>query len=148
MSRNKELRVIKTARDEAAINEGAQSGFFPLIKRVIPSEKIRSKFAVCQDPETGFIRVIGDYREGGGNVIDFTFYYPYSCPSPFAAYLIPPDLKIGELVILEDLIEEFVGSSWNQGAMYRLESCEAIWDGKDFDILCDPDGPRLCSIVG
>ena len=71
-------------------------------------------------------------------VLDFTFYYPYSFPSPFAAYLIPRDIKIGEKVFLEDLIEDYIGASWNQGDTYRLESCEAVWNGKDFDIQYDP----------
>ena len=45
---------------------------------------------------------------------------------PFAAYLIPRDLKAGERVFVEDLIEDFVGGEWNQGDVLRLDSCEAI----------------------
>ena len=67
-------------------------------------------------------------------VIDWTFYYPHQFPSPYAAYLIPDDIEIGEWVYLEDLIEDFVGASWNQGDKYRLESSEAMWNGKDFEI--------------
>ena len=54
--------------------------------------------------------------------------------SPFAAYLIPKDIVIGERVFVKDLIEDFVGKSWNQGDTYRLESCEAIWNGIDLEI--------------
>jgi hypothetical protein len=130
----KSLRVIQTARTEEAINEAARAGYFPLVKKVSPSPQIRSKFAVYQDLESGEISVVGDYRAGGGGqeVIGFTFYYPHNFPSPFAAYLIPPDLQVGEVVILEDLIEDLVGMRWNQGDVYRLQSCEAEWNGKDF----------------
>ena len=142
------LRSIGTARDEQAINEAAKNGFFPLIKKVEPSDALRSKFAVMQNIKTGQITVVSDYRDRGYSrsnevgfetVIPFTFYYPYAFPSPFAAYLIPKDLKVGERVLLLDLIEDYVGSTWNQGDTFRLESCEAIWNGIDFDIQYDPD---------
>jgi hypothetical protein len=43
------LRVIKTARDEKSINQAVAEGFFPLLKQVVPSSKIRSKYAVLQN---------------------------------------------------------------------------------------------------
>lgn len=46
----------------------------------------------------------------------------------------PADLKTGEKVFLEDLIEDLVGMVWNQGNAYRLECSEAIWTGHDFEI--------------
>jgi hypothetical protein len=42
------LRVIKTARDQDSINRAARSGLRPLVKKVEPSDEIRSKFAVVQ----------------------------------------------------------------------------------------------------
>jgi hypothetical protein len=153
------LRVIKTARDKDRINEAVKNGFRPLIKKVKPSSKIRSKYAVVQNTNTGEIEVIGDYRSKlySDNlvpnrlsrifpeikidyeiVIDWTFYYPNNFKSPFAAYLIPKDIQIGERVLLEDLIEDYVGGRWNQGDTYRLGSCEAIWNGKDLEIQYDP----------
>ena len=136
---DRELRVIRTARTEDEINQAARAGYFPLVKEVSPSPEIRSKFAVYQNAETGEISVVGDYRacEGGDEVIGFTFYYPHNFPSPFAAYLVPPDLQIGEVVILIDLIEDLKGSGWNQGDAYRLKSCEAEWNGNDFVIHHD-----------
>lgn len=144
------LRVIRTARDKDSINEAARSGLKPLIKKVESSEKIRSKFSVVQNRHTGEIKVIGDLRLGMNSyddhdfetVIGWTFYYPYSFKSPFAAYLIPEEIKIGERVFLEDLIEDYIGASWNQGDTYRLESCEAIWNGKDLEIQYDPRTDR------
>ncbi len=63
------------------------------------------------------------------------YYYPYQFPSPFAAYLIPSDLKVGERVILDDLIEDIVGASHSEGT-YRIDSAEAIWNGEKFEVDC------------
>ena len=154
------LRVIKTARDEFSINEAVKSGFKPLIKKVVPSDKICSKYAVIQNRKTGEVHVVSDYRSNrysGQNifgdyrsnrnsdhnsdfvtVIDWTFYYPYRFNSPFAAYLIPSDIIIGERVFIEDLIEDYIGASWGQGDTYRLDSCEAIWNGEELIVQYDP----------
>jgi hypothetical protein len=133
---DKNLRIIKTARSEQEINAAVKEGYWPLVKPVIPSLEIKSKYAVFQHKKTGKIEVVHDFRaEPKSNdyvkVIDFRFYYPHHFESPFAAYLIPSDIAIGETVWISDLIEDVIKSSWNQGDTYRLESCEAIWDGAD-----------------
>jgi hypothetical protein len=171
-----ELRIIKTARNEQAINEAVEQGYWPLVKPVIASPDIRVKFAVSQNNVTGKITVAHDYRDPimfrpneplvkssqqsqeeihspifrflnakdiaplvneEITAIDWTYYYPYHFESPFAAYLIPKDLQIGETVFLEDLIEDFVGGSWNQGDKRRSSSCKAVWDGKEFILQYD-----------
>jgi hypothetical protein len=141
-SKKSHLRVIKTARTERAINEAVNEGFYPLVKRLEPSAEIRSKFAVFQEKQTGKIKVVGDLRVdleefGDGDyerVIGFHFYYPHHFESPFAAYLIPKDIRMGERVLLEDLIEDYVGGRWNQGDVFRLDKCEAIWNGKELEL--------------
>ncbi len=35
-------------------------------------------------------------------------------------------------MLFEDLIEDIVGSTWNQGDCYRLAGSEAVWDGDNF----------------
>jgi hypothetical protein len=136
----KNLRIIKTARSERKINEAARKGYKPLIKKVPQSPEIQSKFAIWQNQKTGEIELAVDYRaeysfkDDMVKVIDWTFYYPKPFKTPFAAYLIPSDIAVGERVFLEDLIEDIVGQSWNQGDTYRLESAEAIWTGNDFEI--------------
>jgi len=147
---SKELRVIKTARDKDSINEAAKNGLKPLIKKVEPSDKISSKYSVIQNKKTGEIEIIADVRHVNRSknntefvtVIDWTFYYPHNFKSPFAAYLIPKDIVIGERVFVEDLIEDYIGASWNQGDTYRLESCEAIWNGSELEIQYDPKENR------
>lgn len=139
----KNLRVIKTARTEAQINYAAREGFWPLVKPVKPGKQIHFMVAVYQHKKTGEIILSGDFRWPPGEpyrqVVPYTDYYPYHFPSPFAAYLIPPDLKKGESVWLEDLIEDLVAVWGNQGYQPRLASAEAIWNGKDFEIQFDPE---------
>ena len=140
------LRVIKTARDKDSINRAVKNGFKPILKKVEPSPLIRSKYSVVQNKRTGEIDIECDFRgrmttgddADFETVIDWTFYYPHNFKSPFAAYLIPKDVKIGERFFVEDLIEDFIGASWNQGDTYRLESCEAIWNGTDLEIQYNP----------
>ncbi len=139
------LRLIKTARDEQSINEAAALGFRPLVKKVVPSDKIQSKYAVFQHKKSGKIEVTSDFRgtlterEEWEMVVNWTFYYPNKFPEPFAAYLLPSDLEVGERVWLEDLIEDYVGAVWNQGNVYRLNAAEARWTGNDLEVLYDPE---------
>lgn len=167
------LRVIKTARTEDRINEAAYEGFFPLVKKVQPSDEIHSKFMVVQDKSSGRITVVHDIRTsrfgdlGFGDpivtefdgppdpemdnnevVIPWSNYYPHSFPSPFAAYLIPHDIEKGERVYVEDVIEDVVGDRWNQGDTYRLASCEAIWNGSDLELQHRPLADDEYNIIG
>jgi hypothetical protein len=180
-----QLRVIKTARNEQAINKAAEQGFRLLVKPVVPSPEIRVKFAVSQNKLTGKITVAHDFRDRNidslikpvlelpeptqeeieefrrtfpnvqyiepvvdqETVIGWTYYYPYQFESPFAAYLVPPDIKVGEKVMLEDLIEDVVSHTWNQGDTFRLKSCAAVWGGQDFVIVDEPIGNRV-AIIG
>lgn len=152
-----DLRVIKTARTKEAINAAAAAGFRPLVKPgqplqpLQPLPEIHRKFTVLQNRNTGEIRVYGDYRGGfpGGDwetAVPWIKYYPHSFPSPYAACLIPPDLAPGEHVYGEDLIEDYVGDTWNQGDVFRLESCEAIWNGRNLEIQYD--AARRSDFVG
>ncbi|MDH7445969.1 hypothetical protein [Aquimarina sp. 2201CG14-23] len=142
---SKGLRIIKTGRDKDSINKAVKNGLKSIIKKVDPSDEIRSCYSVVQNKKTGEIEIIRDHRldiYSGTNkeferVIEWTYFYPHYFEHPFAAYLIPKDIKIGERVFIEDLIEDYIGASW-QGDTYRLESCEAIWNGSDLEIQYDP----------
>jgi hypothetical protein len=62
--------------------------------------------------------------------------YPYSFPDLVAAYMLPPDLEVGEEVWLEDVIRDVVGATWRSQS-YRLMSCSAIWNGREFELQFD-----------
>ena len=172
---NKKLRIIKTARTEEDMNKAVLKGYWPLVKRVVPSPDIKSPFYVYQNKKTGEIismsnlsdtndlvnavRSKGIYKiltegfdadnevekeEEEEKVEDYILviegkdHYPYKFEKPFAAYLIPADIAVGERVFLEDVIEDYVKTIYGE-VSYRLEQCEAIWNGKDLEIQFDPE---------
>lgn len=139
-------RIVKTARTEEEINSAARQGLWPLVKPVTPSSSIHFMVAVFQDPETGEIELSGDvrYPPRGVQVVGYTYYYPYHFPNPFAAYLLPKDLRVGEEVWLEDLIEDVLEVFGNQGYHPRLQAAPAVWNGSDLVIQfkSDRDAPR------
>ena len=147
------LRIIHTARDLDAINRAVREGFKPLILPVVPDPRIRSKVALFKNIHTGLYETSSDLRhyfwsgELKDQVTKFLWYYPYKFAEPFAAYLLPPDLYFEERVLLEDLIEDYIGGSWNQGDVWRLASCEATWNGRSFTVHYDPKELRR-TIVG
>ena len=147
------LPVIATARTQKAINKAAKNGYLPLIRKVEPSKSIRSKYAIFQHRVTGEIEVSGDFRlefsdhEEYKKVVDWTWYYPYSFPAPYAAYLIPKDLQPGQKVWIDDLIEDLISSHWNQGDTTRLMGCEGIWTGEDLEINYDPKN-NISTVIG
>ena len=150
-------RVIKTARTRNAINLAASKGLWPLVKRVVSSNgHISSYCRVWQNRNTGEVVVQTDIRYPGvtGDYTEWDVLFrpegddnPYSTggdlgydasnhfPEPFAAYLVPDDIQVGERVYLEDVIENFIGSRHH--GSHRLRSVEATWDGSDFVIDYD-----------
>ena len=58
--------------------------------------------------------------------------------------MIPPDIQLYEQVFVADLIEDYIGvRHWGNN---RLESCEAIWNGKELEILYSEYG--MPDVVG
>ena len=145
----KELRTIQTVRDLKSMNIAVDAGFKPLLKKIVPNPEIKSKYKIVRHKESGHLQWISDYRMEPSSswehdttdlfetVIDWSWYYPHHHSNPFGAYLIPPDIEIGERVFIEDLIEDLIGNSWNQGDNYRLKSAEAIWNGTDLEVQYD-----------
>ncbi|MCW3095882.1 MAG: hypothetical protein JWL77_1500 [Chthonomonadaceae bacterium] len=129
-------RVIKTAQTVRAINKGVRKGYRPLIKPVKPDPRIFCFLHIFQNPSTGMIDTSHDERDcpDGMKNIKMMQYYPYHFPNPFAAYLLPPDLAVGETVWLEDLIED-VPEDHQHVCRHRVDAAAAIWTGSDFDIL-------------
>jgi hypothetical protein len=159
-SKSKPYRVIHTARHLEAINSAVDEGFFPLIRQLKPSHKLYATYCVFRNRKTnkvetaeaekGYVQYGKEYsysRDEWDMVISNAQYYPYQFLSPFAAYLIPPDIAIGERVVIEDLIEDYYGGTfWSHNI--RLETLEAIWDGSDLVIQYDPNVDGVCNWVG
>ncbi len=128
------VRVIKTARTVSAINYWVLMGLKPLIKPVEPSPQIKEK-CIPVVGRNGMVEVATDFRCSSGRSYWFN---PYCSPLPFAAYMIPPDLKEGERVFIPDLIEDIPAVSWNQGDSYRRPCGYAIWRDGDLEIEPEP----------
>ena len=157
---SKSLRVIHTGRNLEAINRAVEEGFFPLVKELKPSDKLYSTYCVFRNRKTneietaeaedGYVQYGKRYKYSQADwdmVISYSKYYPYKFPGPFAAYLIPSDIAIGERVIIEDLIEDYYGGTfWSHNI--RLETLEAVWDGSDLVVQYDPNVDGVCNWVG
>ena len=135
------LRVIKTIRGETAIKAAKDMGLKLLELRAEVSDEFKVKYKKLQHRKTGEIITIGDFREnnlyhnlGYKTLVDWTSENPSKFFSPFAAYIIPKDLKKGEHVLINDVITNHVSGKWNQGDVYRLSKSEATWTGEDFYI--------------
>jgi hypothetical protein len=147
-SKNKEddkLRKIKTLRGQKNIDIAIANGNNLILRKVEPFSTVKGKYCIVKNKRTGKESKIYDFRDERGYseefeiIKDWTYqYHNYDFPQE-AAYLIPNDIKDGEIVIIEDLIENFLGYHYNQGGSERLKSCKAIWKNYDLQIQYNPD---------
>jgi rubredoxin len=135
------LRMIRTIRGETAIKAAKDMGLKLLELKAEVSDEFKVKYKKLQHRKTGEIITIGDFREdnfysslGYKTLVDWTSKNPSKFFSPYAAYIVPKDLKSGERVLINDVITNHVSGRWNQGDVYRLSKSEAIWTGRYFDI--------------
>ena len=132
------LRLIRTIRGERAIKAAKDMGLKLLELKAEVSDEFKVKYKKLQHRKTGEIITIGDFRADGGSewktLVNWTSRNPSKFFSPYAAYVIPKDLKKGECVLINDVITNHVSGRWNQGDVYRLSKSEAIWTGRYFDI--------------
>lgn len=135
------LRVIKTIRGETAIKAAKAKGLKLLELKAEVSDEFKEKYKKLQHRKTGEIITIVDFREDNfysnlvyKTLVDWTSKNPSKFFSPYAAYIIPKDLKKGECVLINDVITNHVSGRWNQGDVYRLSKSEARWTGEDFYI--------------
>lgn len=134
------LKVIRTIRGETAIKLAKHMGLKLLELRAEVSDEFKIKYKKIKHRITGEIITIGDFRADSRyswkykTLVDWTSKNPSKFFSPYAAYVIPKDLKKGELVLINDVITNHVSGRWNQGDVYRLSKSEAIWTGRYFNI--------------
>lgn len=139
-------RVIKTARSLLHIQEAVEQGYRPYFVPNVDTGRIKQKLTVLYDQKTRGLQISGDFRswlpfdqdqieaqfgKGAGIALHGDL---DRAASPIAAYLLPHDIQEGERIFLEDLIEDRVGSSWNQGDTYRERSGFATWRGDQLEL--------------
>ena len=108
---NNGLRVIRTIRGETAINAAKDMGLKLIELRAEVSDEFKIKYKKVKDKLTGKIVTLGDFREDHyfrksryKTLVDWTSRNPSKFFSPFAAYIVPKDLKSGERVLINDVI--------------------------------------------
>jgi hypothetical protein len=146
------LKVIRTIRGETAIKLAKHMGLKLLELRAEVSDEFKIKYKKIKHRITGEIITIGDFRADSRyswkykTLVDWTSKNPSKFFSPYAAYVIPRDLKKGELVLINDVITNHVSGRWNQGDVYRLSKSEATWTGEYFNI--DVSSYAIGDIIG
>ena len=134
------LKVIRTIRGETAIKLAKHMGLKLLELRAEVSDEFKIKYKKIKHRITGEIITIGYFRADSRysckykTLVDWTSKNPSKFFSPYAAYVIPKDLKKGECVLINEVITNHVSGRWNQGDVYRLSKSEATWTGEDFYI--------------
>ena len=143
---NKEnaLRKIITLRGKKNIEKAIEKEAHLIFRKVEPFSTISGKFCIVRNKTTGIKFRIYDFRDNRRwsdkyeIITDWTYIYDdYNFPEE-AAYVIPKDIKVGEIVFVDDLIENFHGYMHNQGDSRRLKGCKAIWNNNDLQILYNP----------
>lgn len=147
------LRVIRTIRGETTINAAKEMGLKLIELRAEVGDEFKIKYKKVKDKLTGKIVTLGDFREDHyfrksryKTLVDWTSSNPSRFFSPYAAYIVPIDLKSGERVLINDVITNHVSGRWNQGDVYRLSKSEAIWTGRYFNI--DVSSYAIGEIIG
>ncbi len=128
------FRPIATAGDLDSISEGAQAGLNPVVvpRKQHPSLYITGHYH--QHIQNKEVRLFNNSQVEDGFYPLFDLrHYPYTYQSRVAAYMIPKDIRIGEVVLLEDIIEDFIGAL--RPNPRRLPSAPAIWDGARMVVL-------------
>ena len=150
---NSDLPTIRSAFGENEINEAVSKGNIPLVKWVHQNNhRLRMKTIVYQHEETGEVYVTHDYRD---NPKDSQFkkvlekiHYPHRRTSPVGAYLVPKDLKVGERVYLEEVLDDLIGEVYNQGDFSRLKGCTAVFLGFDKGFALEYDESDVVEVIG
>ena len=138
-------RKIKTLRGQKNIETAISNGTKLIYRNVEHFAAIKGKFCIVKNKKSGKEQKIYDFRDSRSHsdeyevVTDWTYqYHDYNFPQE-AAYAIPDDIKEGEVVFIDDLIENFLGYHYNQGGTDRLKSSNAVWKNNDLQILYNPD---------
>ena len=153
------MKRIKTARTIPQMNEAVRMGYFPCVQVIVPSPELYARKAVYQNPVSGEViesdsSVLATRHglrdldaEGYKKVTDFIEYDPHCSKEPFAAYLVPKDISVGERVFLEDVIENLWGGCF-RGHAIRVKEIEAVWNGSSFVLDYDRSHYERQVIVG
>ena len=149
---NTEIRIIKTIRGKKVIKKALEQNIKIIIKNVEPFQTVSGKYCIVKNKKSGKTHKLYDYRnpKAWDDAYEIITYWTYEYKNHEypndAAYVIPNDIKEGEIVFIKDLIENFIGYTHNQGYSSRLNSCKAKWINEDFKILFNPEKEKVRAV--
>ena len=149
---------IQTMRSLEAMADAEERGFELIFGDTgIDNDFGDVKYILYRNRTTGKLYWTGDYREmvttsaaldkdssAKFELIQSWFWVRSDKPFPLAAYAVPKELPVGTRVFLDDLIEDVLEQTRNQGCEKRVNAWPATWNGKTFDV----DPPYKSDLVG
>lgn len=154
----KDLVRIQTMRSLEAMADAEERGFelvfgdtgidndYGDVKYIVYRNRATGKLLWSTDFRSTFVpsESSGEAGSVGLELLKGWFWARTDRPFPMAAYAVPKELTIGSRVYLEDLIEDVLWESWNQGNSERIISWSATWNGQRFDV----DAPHHSGFMG
>jgi len=150
---------IQTVYGKADIERGYAMGYWPDVRLIRPDPKMNSKVSVGQNTETGEVHYSHDYRtsfrtyegdeprtDGVKELYPYFSYYPYHRREPVAAYLVPKGLPNGTRVVVDDPIENVLGTSWNQGGGWKPDNVPGYIENNK--VVLELDKVKVSHAVG
>ena len=156
---NKPIK-IQTVYGKSDIARGYAMGYWPDVRIIRSDPKMNTKITVGQNPETGEVDYSHDYRgtfrnlgsredsinDGFEELHPFVSYYPYHKPMPLAAYLVPKGLPNGTCIVVDDPIENILGTTWNQGGGWKPDNVPGYVENNR--IVLELDKIKISRAVG
>ncbi len=139
------LRTIETVRSLDAINAAVQAGFRTVLKSASPCPPFYTKDVLLRHRDTGLYQLRSRLKPTeislAWETVKPLSYCPPVFKEPFAAYVVPADIQVGERVYIKDVIEDLLGGiDPDTGSEQRLNDTYGRWNGEDF-YLEHPDLP-------
>lgn len=129
-------RQIETARSLDAINTAVKAGFRTVLKAACPAPPFYTQDVLMRHRDTGLYQLKSYLKpkiDAAWQTVKHLRYCPPRFAKPFAAYVVPEDIQIGERVYIADVIEDLLGSIDSEtGSELRLNHTYGRWNGKDF----------------
>jgi len=141
------LREVKTARSLASLNQAVADGMKIQVVALEANADLARSMHLVEHKDGTYAEVV-DYRQvimRSNQVKPMASYgsfaqYRYHFNNPWAAYLIPSDIKVGEQVFVWDVIQDRVGTRQNHGGSLRQGQAIATWTGEVLDIpMLEPE---------
>jgi hypothetical protein len=142
-----ELRVIKTVYEADLLNEFISGGRTYIIRDIKRTQKLYSERLLLRNYDTGMFEEVPareffvqygtrmSFPENQWELVrDYKIYFrDRKNPHPWAAYILPENVKIGERLYIDDIIEDILMEKfWN--SKYAASDGECVWNGSDIEI--------------